>query len=66
LGAGYAQGRGQGSNTFYYISVLFDVLKNRYSPYVDVINLNTPQQRVTMTPIIRAGFNIGLFGGRDR
>ena len=66
LGAGYAQGRGEGSNSFYYISVLFDVLKNMYSPYVNVINPNTPQQRVTMTPIIRAGLNIGLFRNRNR
>ena len=61
LGAGFAQGRSEGNNTFYYISVLFDVLKNMYSPYVNVINPDTPQQRVIMTPIIRAGFNIALF-----
>jgi hypothetical protein len=68
LGAGYAQGRVEGSNTFYYISILFDVLKNINSPYVNVVyNPNNPaQQRVTMTPIIRAGFNIGLFQGRNR
>jgi hypothetical protein len=68
LGAGYAQGREQGSNTFYYISVLFDVLKNINSPYVNVsYNPDNPaQRRVTMTPIIRAGFNIALFQGRYR
>jgi hypothetical protein len=68
LGAGWAQGRETGSNSFYYISLLFDVLKNRNSPYVDVaVNPNNPnEQRVSMTPIIRAGFNIGLFGGRYR
>jgi hypothetical protein len=68
LGAGYAQGRSEGSNTFYYISVLFDVIKNVNSPYVNVTvnpNNNT-QQRVTMTPIIRAGFNIGLFPRRGK
>ncbi len=64
LGAGFAPGRGKSSNSFYYFSLLFDVLKNMYSPYVNVINPNTPQQRVTMTPIIRAGFNIALFQGR--
>ena len=64
LGAGFAQGRSEGNNSFYYISILFDVLKNMYSPYVNVINPDTPQQRVTMTPIIRAGFNIALFQGR--
>jgi hypothetical protein len=66
LGAGYAQGRQGGSNTFFYISLLFDVLKNPNSPYVN-ISLdpnNTNNRRVTMAPIIRAGFNIGLFQNR--
>jgi hypothetical protein len=66
LGAGFAQGRSEGNNTFYYISVLFDVLKNINSPYVNVVyNPNNPtQQRITMTPVIRAGFNIALFQRR--
>jgi len=66
LGGGFAQGREPGSTTFYYISVLFDVLKDINSPYVDVsYNPNDPtQQRVNMTPIVRAGVNIGLFQGR--
>lgn len=68
LGGGFAQGREEGSTTFYYISVLFDVLKNINSPYVDVsYNPDNPaQQRVNMQPIIRAGVNIGLFQGRYR
>ncbi len=68
LGGGFAQGRERGSSTFYYISLLFDVLKNMNSPYVNVTyNPNNPsQQRITMTPIIRAGLNIGLFQGRYR
>ena len=68
LGGGFAQGRERGSNTFYYISVLFDVLKNVNSPYVDVsYNPNNPaQQRVDIVPIIRAGVNVGLFQGRYR
>jgi len=69
LGAGFAQGREVGfSNSFYYICLLFDVLKNRNSPYVNVaVNPDNPsQQRITMTPIIRAGFNIALFHGRDK
>jgi hypothetical protein len=68
LGAGFASGREPGSNTFYYISLLFDVLKNYNSPYVNVnYNPDNPaQQRVTMQPIIRAGVNIGLFEGRYR
>ena len=68
LGAGFAQGRDPGSNSFYYISLLFDVLKNINSPYVNVNYdpANPSQQRITMAPIIRAGVNIGLFQGRYR
>ena len=68
LGAGFAQGREPGSTTFYYISLLFDVLKNINSPYVNVNYdpSNPSTQRVTMAPIIRAGVNIGLFQGRYR
>ena len=64
-GAGYTQGRQPGSNTFYYLAVLFDVLKNENSPYVDVV-YNGNQKSVRSVPIIRAGFNIGLFEGRNR
>jgi hypothetical protein len=66
LGGGIVQGRREGSNTFYYISLLFDVLKNDYSPYVNVsVNRDNPsQQRIDMAPIIRAGVNIGLFEHR--
>jgi len=68
LGGGFAQGRERGSNTFYYISILFDVLKNINSPYVNVNTNpnNSSDQRITMTPIIRAGLNIGLFQGKRR
>jgi hypothetical protein len=68
LGGGIAQGREKGSNTFYYISILFDVLKDINSPYVNVTyNPDNPsQQRINMAPIIRAGINVGLFQGRYR
>ena len=68
VGGGIAQGRQKGSNSFYYISVLFDVLKDVNSPYVNVTyNPDNPaQQRKTMQPIIRAGVNVGLFQGRYR
>jgi hypothetical protein len=67
VGGGYAQGRDKYSNTFYYISVLFDVLKDEYSPYTEIrYDPNTGQQRVRMAPIFRAGFNIALFSGRYR
>lgn len=69
LGGGFAQGRERGSTSFFYISILFDVLKNINSPYVNVdYNPNNPSlpPRITMSPIIRAGVNIGLFQGRYR
>ncbi len=67
VGAGYTQGRGPGSNTFYYVSILFDVIKDQNSPYVDLAyNPNTGNYSVRAVPIIRAGFNIGLFEGRGR
>lgn len=66
LGGGIAQGREKGSTTFYYIEILFDVLKNVNSPYVSVsYNPSNPaQQRVDVIPIFRAGINVGLFQGR--
>ena len=68
LGVGLAQGRQPGSNTFYYISLLFDVIKSRYSPYVN--NVYDPNThifvRTDILPIIRAGLNIGLFEGRHK
>lgn len=58
LGAGYSSGRSEGNNTFYYFSVLFDVAQQPNSPYVDAGR--------RMIPVVRAGFNIGLFQGRQR
>jgi hypothetical protein len=60
LGAGYAGGRTKGGTSFYYLSLLFDVLKQNGSPYVDR-DLNG---NLTLRPIINAGFNIGLFQKR--
>lgn len=66
LGAGYTQGRGPGSNTFYYVALLFDVIKSKNSPYVDLVyNPITGNYSVRAIPIIRAGINIGLFEGRN-
>lgn len=56
VGPGFASGRGE-SKSFYYISVLFDVAKNKFSPYVD--------EQGRITPVIRAGYNIALFQGRS-
>lgn len=66
VGGGLAQGRERGGTTFYYISVLFDVLKDRNSPYTRVtFNPDNPSDyRVDVVPIIKAGINIGLFQGK--
>ena len=67
VGGGYCQGRQPGSNTFYYVSLLFDVIKNENSPYVDVkVDQGTGRKSVRAVPLIRAGLNIGLFEGRNR
>jgi len=63
LGAGIAEGRQRGSNSFFYISVLFDVLKNPSSPYVDNVYDQGQLIRTDIIPIVRAGVNIGLFRG---
>ncbi len=57
LGAGIASGRAPGNNTYYYFSVMFDALKLANSPYVD--------SNERLIPVIRAGFNIALFQGRN-
>ncbi|RYZ23329.1 MAG: hypothetical protein EOO16_05445 [Chitinophagaceae bacterium] len=54
VGAGYTSGRGNGG-AYGYFSILWDVLKNPNSPYVDGNGRLTPQ--------VRAGINIPLFGG---
>ena len=56
LGAGYAGGRMPGSNTYYYFSVSWDILGDKNSPYIDGLGRSNP--------IIRAGYNIGLFQNR--
>lgn len=53
LGAGYAGGRYRGSNTYYFLSISWDVLGDKNSPYIDGLGRSNP--------IIRAGYNIGLF-----
>jgi len=65
LGGGIAEGRRPGSNTFFYISILVDVLKSQYSPYVNNVYEGTQLVRTDMLPILRAGVNIGLFQGKN-
>jgi len=67
LGGGWAQGRQPGSNSFFYIEILFDVLKNKYSPYVN--NVYDPSGSVARTdalPIFRAGINVSFFQGKNK
>lgn len=58
LGAGYAGGRERGSNSYYYFSVSWDVMGDKNSPYIDSYG--------RAVPVIRAGYNIGLFQGKRR
>lgn len=57
LGAGFASGRYPGSGQpFFYLSVLFDVLDNEFSPYT--------RTGGGIIPIIRGGLQVPLFQGR--
>ncbi|MEO6949224.1 MAG: hypothetical protein ABI123_06320 [Ginsengibacter sp.] len=58
VGGGYAGGRQKGSNSYYYLSVMWDLAGDVNSPYVDAYGRSNP--------IIRAGYNIGLFQGRGK
>jgi hypothetical protein len=60
VGVGYAGGRDAFNKNFYYISVSWDLIRDKNSPYVDGLG--------RAVPIIRAGYNIALFqgGGRRR
>ena len=60
LGVGYANGRESVGDFFYYISLSIDVLKNRYSPYVQ----QALNGSVNILPILKAGIQIPLFQGR--
>lgn len=53
VGAGYAGGRMKGGNTYYYLSIMWDISGDPNSPYHD--------QYGRTSPVIRAGYNIGLF-----
>lgn len=58
IGGGYAGGREKGRNTYYFLSIMWDVAGDKNSPYVDNLGRSTP--------VIRAGYNIGLFQNRYR
>ncbi len=55
LGGGYAGGRQKNNNTYYFLSVSWDILGDKNSPYIDGLGRSNP--------VIRAGYNIGLFQG---
>ena len=57
LGGGFTTSRSD-KNTFTYLSLLVDVIKDVNSPYVDGYG--------NLVPIIRAGVNIGLNRGKRR
>jgi hypothetical protein len=62
VGGGYTTGRyGRGGDPFFYVSILFDLSENVYSPYTDGYGRSIP--------IIRGGIQVPLFqggGGRNR
>ena len=62
LGAGYASGRQDVGDFFYYLSLSVDVLKNRNSPYVQ----QAKNGNVNILPILKAGIQIPLFKGKKR
>jgi hypothetical protein len=59
VGAGYCIGRFDGNGSpFIYVSIMADVLDNKYSPYVENV-AGSP----VILPIIRGGIQIPLFQG---
>ncbi len=59
VGAGYCNGREGVGDMFYYFSIMFDVLKNINSPYVEQLQDGSLRAQ----PIIKAGLQIPLFQG---
>ncbi len=58
VGGGYTTGRYPGSGrSYFYVAILFDVLRNYNSPYTDNYG--------RVIPIVRAGINIPLFQGSN-
>jgi hypothetical protein len=57
VGGGYATGRDVPGQKFFFLSILFDVANNKFSPYKDA--LNRPQA------VFRTGMHIPLFQGKD-
>jgi hypothetical protein len=62
VGGGYASGREGVGTTFFYLSVLVDLIKDPNSPYVELLQNGSYRS----VPIIRAGLQIPLFQGNSR
>jgi hypothetical protein len=59
IGGGYTSGRfSRLSGAYYYLSILFDVSRNYYSPYTDGYGKSIP--------IFRAGLQVPLRGSKSR
>lgn len=58
LGAGYSSDRSPGNNSYFYFTLMYDVLQLPNSPYMDSYS--------RAIPVFRAGYNIALFQGRRR
>jgi hypothetical protein len=57
VGGGYATGRDEPGQPFFFLSILFDVANNTFSPYKDRLN--------RAEAVFRTGVNIPLFQGRS-
>ena len=60
LGVGYASGRQDVGDLYYYISIMGDFSGNRNSPYVGI----SESGKAVIRPIFKAGLQIPLFQGR--
>ncbi len=61
-GAGYCSGREGTGSTFYYLSIMVDLIKDINSPYVAVLQNGS----LAAQPVFRAGIQIPLFQGGGR
>jgi len=68
VGAGYTTGRDpEGKSAYGYLSILVDVLKEDYSPYVSYdYDPSTGTYHVSQVPVFRAGVIVPLFQGSRR
>jgi hypothetical protein len=60
VGAGYCNGREGTGSTFFYISIMVDLIRDVNSPYVALLQNGS----LAAQPVFRAGIQIPLFQGR--